>query len=124
MNRQRIASITLWTLLYLTCVGLVIGISYRFSGEIFAVETRVSLGLITVNMLFFLTAALLPLKGELWNGPITALIWITLKLFVNTLTIFLFIGLHAGRTHVFVYGFFGAYFLLLMGSVCLLNRKF
>ena len=46
---------------------------------------------------------------------------VSLKLFVNTFTIFLFIGLQAVRTHVFVSEFLVAYCVLLMGGVLFLH---
>lgn len=86
-------------------------------------EAAAAGALLGVNYIFFMAARLLPLRGGVWTEPFVGLIWVSLKLFVNTFTIFLFIGLHAGRTHVFVVQFFVPYLVLLFGSVGLLNRK-
>lgn len=84
-------------------------------------DLRVTLGLLFLNygifMAFFLQSAPLPRK----MGPAYGLLLITLKLFVNTFTIFLFIGLQAVRTHVFVPLFFTGYGVLLFGGVLLLH---
>ncbi len=95
----------------------------HLTGETIGVELVFSLGLLVVNALFFFAAHVFTNGNDAFSSPAVAMAGFGLKLFVNTFTIFIFIGLHAGRTHVFVWQFFGAYTLLLFGSVLLLARK-
>lgn len=112
-----------WTGLIASALGLCAGIGRWMTGESWPTETGVAMGLLGFNGICFALAAALPRLGDPWNGPAAGLAWLTGKLFVNTFTIFLFIGLQAGRSSVFVGQFFGGYFWLLTGSVWLLTRK-
>jgi hypothetical protein len=112
-----------WAALLVSAVALCLGIGWKLGKGVFPPETLWALLLLLANGLFMVFAALFPRLGPPWNEPNTALLWVAIKLFVNSFTIFLFIGLHAGRTDVFVMQFFGAYLWLLSGSVLLLSRQ-
>jgi|GEM_PF-1141288 len=112
-----------WTGLFLCTAAATIGVNrLRYAAEV-GIDQIVAWGLLGVNFVFFLAIRLLPARGGVWTEPVVGLLWVGLKLFVNTFTIFLFIGLQAVRTHVFVELFFGGYAVLLAGAVLLLNRK-
>ena len=103
--------------------GTVFTVHLRLTGNPFSPELQASMAVLLFNYLLFLM--MLQRKGPDFLGGHLGfgLLLLTTKLFVNTFTIFIFIGLHAGRTHVFVWQFIGAYTLLLFGSVLLLARK-
>jgi hypothetical protein len=81
-----------------------------------------SMGLLGFNYLLFL--AMLERKGPVWLGGHLGfgLFLLTAKLFVNTFTILLLIGLQAVRTPVFIPVFFMGYFTLLATSIWSLHR--
>jgi len=112
-----------WVMVFLLSTAACIGIGGYLEPENVPPETVAALVLLTVNALFFVAAAAFPHWGPPWSHPNLGLAWVMLKLFVNTFTIFLFIGLQAGRTHVFICQFFGAYLVLLPGSILLLSRQ-
>jgi len=123
MSRARPLTWGFWILLMSLTGGVAYLIHNRLTGETIGIELIFAWCLLLVNALFFLAAHLFTNGNDAFSSPAVALGGFGLKLFVNTFTIFIFIGLHAGRTHVFVWQFFGAYTLLLFGSVLLLTRK-
>ena len=85
------------------------------------VELTASLGLLVLNFGFFMGFSRLNSLLARRLGVSFGLLLVTCKLFVNTFTIFLFIGLQAVRTDVFVIQFFAGYSVLLVGGVIFLH---
>ncbi len=112
-----------WLSLACGTSAVVIALSYFQTGKRLGFDSLCALGLLFINWLFFVAAAWMPRKGGVWGSPALGMLLVVTKLFVNTFTIFLFIGLQAVRSAVFVPQFFSAYLLLLAGSVYLLNRN-
>lgn len=111
-----------YALLVLLCtLGTAIGINHWFFNEGFNRELSAALGLLLLNYGFYLgfTQAHSPKTQSM--GASFGLLLIAAKLFVNTFTIFLFIGLQAVRTHVFVSEFLAAYSVLLLSGVAFLH---
>lgn len=104
-------------LLFLCTFGTGIAVNYALLGEWSSSELKASSGLLLINYGFYLAAASASSKRFGSFGTVFGLLWVSGKLFVNTFTIFLFIGLQAVRTHVFVYQFLAAYTVLLIGGV-------
>lgn len=123
MNRRVWVPAAGWTVLIASSLLLCVGVGRWMTDEAWPPETGMAAGLLGFNGLCFAFASAMPRLGDPWNGPAAGLGWLSGKLFVNTFTIFLFIGLQAGRTPVFVGQFFGGYFWLLAGSVWLLTRN-
>ena len=121
--KDELRTIPAWGILATLTTGMVLALAYRLTGRIDSPEVGYALLLLGLNLGFFLLAAWIPRRGGLWETPHAGLLLMSLKLFVNTFTIFLFIGLQAVRSAVFVPQFFSAYLLLLAGSVYLLNRN-
>jgi len=117
----RIARRGFYLLIFLCTTGLLTGIAYAMGVPPVSRDVLAPLGLVWFNF------ALLVWMGERQsrsgddNSLIFGLLWVTAKLFVNTFTIFLFIGLQAVRTHVFVILFFSAYGMLLLGTIAFLH---
>ncbi len=85
------------------------------------VELSASVGLLVVNFGFFVGFSRLNSSMARRLGISFGLLLVACKLFVNTFTIFLFIGLQAVRTDVFVCQFFAGYSVLLVGGVIFLH---
>ena len=85
-------------------------------------ELAASIGLLSFNL--FLAVIMLERKApEKLGGALSfGLMLICLKVFVNSFTILLLIGLQAVRTPVFVPVFFAGYFVLLASTVWALHR--
>lgn len=94
----------------------------RLTGKLSSPELFASLGLLAFNYLLFLN--MLMRKAPVWLGGFLGfgLFLVTVKLFVNTFTILLLIGLQAVRTPVFVPVFFVGYFVLLGTTIWTLQR--
>lgn len=112
----------LWLLSLCLCtLGTAIGMNRFYFQEGFNRELGAVLGLLLVNYGFFV--AFSRVNRPRWRsmGVSFGLLLLAVKLFVNTFTIFLFIGLQAVRTHVFVPEFLTAYIVLLTGGVMFLH---
>lgn len=94
----------------------------RITESLWTPEASVSVGLLAYN--FLLAVAMLGRKGPDWLGGAMGfgLLLIVAKVFVNTFTILLLIGLQAVRTPVFIPVFFTGYFVLLSSSIWALHR--
>jgi hypothetical protein len=121
MNKVRVTSLLFAVLLFLCTMEVAIGINHFYFQEGLNRDLLVALGLLVLNYGFFIGFSLVNLPRIRPIAGAYALILISLKLFVNTFTIFLFIGLQAVRTHVFVSEFLVAYCVLLMGGVLFLH---
>ena len=94
----------------------------RLAGTTLSVDLLASTGLLLFNYVIAL-AILARKEATSLGGPLAfGLILIGTKLFVNTLTLLLLIGLHAVQTPVFVPVFFVGYFVLLGSTVWALHR--
>jgi hypothetical protein len=100
----------------LFCVNL------RLTDQWTSLELYASIGLIAFN--YLLAIAMLKRKSPTFLGGALGfgLFLIATKLFVNTFTILLLIGLQAVRTPVFVPLFFAGYFVLLASTIWALHR--
>lgn len=107
-------------LLCLSSFSAVIGVNHYVFKEGLNPEVRASLGLLILNFGFFLGFSLTGTSVAKRLGPSFGLLLVTLKLFVNTFTIFLLIGLQAVRTHVFVPQLMTGYYVLLSGGILFL----
>ncbi|MEX2605953.1 MAG: hypothetical protein WD708_01300 [Kiritimatiellia bacterium] len=119
--KQRIFKILFALLLFLCTFGTGIAANYLILKEWVSPELKASSGLLLLNYGLFLIAGEVASSRFSKIGFVFGLLWVAAKLFVNTFTIFLFIGLQAVRTHVFVYQFLAAYTVLLMGGVWYLH---
>jgi hypothetical protein len=124
--KHRVVQIAICLLLLLCTLGTGIVANYFILGEWGSAELAASSGLLLLNYGLYLVAGGISSGRFAKIGYVFGLLWVAAKLFVNTFTIFLFIGLQAVRTHVFVYQFLAAYTVLLMGGVWYLhwNSKF
>jgi len=107
------------------CLGTVAsttGIHYLLTRQWVSVEWGAAIGLLSLNVLF--SIGMMSRKGpKLLGGPLGfGLFLIGTKLFVNTLTILLLIGLQAVQTPVFVPVFFVGYFVWLLLTILALHR--
>ena len=102
-----------WSLSTLLVCGVAIGVHYTFETEWQSFDLWVAIGLLLFNHAMFGLAEGLQHISSPETGLIPGFLWIGAKLFVNTFTIFLFIGLHAVRSPVFVPVFFIAYAVVL-----------
>jgi len=110
-------------LLWLCTLAPPIGIQYLYFQEPPNLDLAAAVGLLTVNVAFFMGFSRVKSNFALKMGLSYGLLLLSAKLFVNTFTIFLLIGLQAVRTHVFVPEFFAGYAALLMGGVLFLHRN-
>lgn len=102
-------------------LGAAIGTSYLFSGAYWSGDVAFALTLLALNQAFFGVAVWLRDHASPEFGLIPGLLWILAKLFVNTFTIFLLIGLQAVRSSVFVPVFFIAYAVVLFSGILRIN---
>ena len=109
------------TILLLTLMTTAV-VHLRITHSFWSPELAASIGLLCFNALISLT--MLSRKSPALPGGVLtfSLILIGAKLFENTFTILLLIGLQAVRTPVFVPVFFAGYFVLLGVSVWALHR--
>ncbi len=119
--KRTILSLAWWLLSSVLLVGLAIGIHYRLDGVWESFELWTALALLGFNHLMFGLAVRLQGKTGDAFGLIYGLLWITGKLFVNTFTIFLLIGLQAVRSSVFVPVFFITYAAVLAMGILRLH---
>lgn len=119
--KRVLREITWWTASTLLMVAVAIGVHYLFAADMWSFDLCVALGLLAVNQTFFGVATRLQTRPSPVSGMKAGLIWIAAKLFVNTFTIFLLIGLHAVRSSVFVPVFFIAYAVVLFLGILRLN---
>ena len=110
-----------WTLSTLLTAAVAIGAHYVFAGEWRSFDLWVALGLLLFNQGMFMLAEKMQGGGSPETGLIPGFIWIAGKLFVNTFTIFLFIGLQAVASLVFVPVFFIAYAVVLFSGILRIN---
>ncbi|MCC5846745.1 MAG: hypothetical protein JJU29_01520 [Verrucomicrobia bacterium] len=119
--KQKILSVVWWLLSSALIGGLAIGIHYWLDGALTSFELWTALGLLGFNHVMFGLAARLQAKTGDAFGLIYGLLWIMGKLFVNTFTIFLLIGLQAVRSPVFVPVFFITYTAVLAMGILRLH---
>lgn len=102
--------------------GTVFTVHLRLTGNPFSPELQASMAVLLFNYLLFLM--MLQRKGPDFLGGHLGfgLLLLTTKLFVNTFTILLLIGLQAVRTPVFIPVFFVGYFVLLGTTIWTLHR--
>ncbi len=107
---------------FLVTCGATFAFHLRYTGNLFSPELQASGAVLLFNYLLFLMMLLRKgpdfMGGHLGFG----LLLLSTKLFVNTFTILLLIGLQAVRTPVFIPVFFVGYFVMLAMTIWTLHR--
>ncbi len=80
-------------------------------------------GILGFNWFMYGIAASFPEGQRRGSGPAAGLLWVTIKLFVNTLTIFFVIGLHVGYDPLFLPLFLTGFVLLMIGGIAMMQLK-
>ena len=106
-----------WSACLLLLTGILIGFtSWLGEGEI-GVDFAASAGLAGINFALFVGISYLWQRDQGQVQLIPGLLWVGGKLFVNTFTLFLLIGLQLVSIRVFVPTFFTLYFVILIMGV-------
>lgn len=117
----RWGAVLYWLGCVLCTVFLAIGLHRWRGGEGWDLDLIAALALLLFNLGMFALAAHWREQGNGEFGLLPGLLWIGGKLFVNTFTLFLLIGLQAVSIRVFVPLFFIAYPLVLAAGILRLN---
>jgi hypothetical protein len=120
-KRSAVLGLVLWLLVASIAIAASIGVNRLMVGPVWDRNLFLALAILGFNLLMFLAAMLFRRHPPAVAPLVLGLLWISLKLFVNTFTIFLFIGLQAVDPPVFVPVLFAGYIPALFGGVFLLH---